>query len=76
MDGFFADYDCTLLLVSSPSDVLAADAGIAKMFAELAATASSVGSLWMDSSAIMVVRSCGCPTPVLDWQLMLAFPRC
>ena len=59
MDGFFADYDCTLLFVSSTSDVLAADVGIAKMFAELAAIASSVGSLWMDSSAIMVVRSCG-----------------
>ena len=76
VDGFCADYDCTPLLVSNTSAVLAADDGIAKMCTELAAIASSEGSLWMVSSPIMVVRSCGCLTPVLYWQLMLALPRC
>ena len=77
MDGFFAVYDWTFLRVSNTSAVLvllAADAGIAKMFDELPATASLVGSLWMESSAKMVLRSCWCPTPVLWLQPMLALP--
>ena len=70
MDGFFADYDCTLLLlvVSSTNAALAADAGIAKRFNELTATFSLVGLLWMEFSPTMVVRSSWCATPVLSWR--------
>ena len=49
MGGFFAEYGDALFLVSNTSIGLAAGAGIAKVFNELAASASLVASQWTDS---------------------------